>query len=154
MFHPIGNQWHRWRRLPAARIFLGDHVMSINPASSRSHRSAWDVLWTVGLLVLITAGLCSRSFAQTDTGRIVGTVTDPTGQRFLVPLSLSQIRQTASNSQRLPMRPVNSTSLPFPAAPISRKSMLRDLRRRLRPSILRLPRYRLCSSNCNQGLST
>ncbi|MGA8290559.1 MAG: carboxypeptidase-like regulatory domain-containing protein, partial [Acidobacteriaceae bacterium] len=53
--------------------------MSINPASSRSHRSAWDVLWTVGLLVLITAGLCSRSFAQTDTGRIVGTVTDPTG---------------------------------------------------------------------------
>ena len=53
--------------------------MSTNASSSPSHRPAWSLLWTLGLLVLITTGLCSRSLAQSDTGRIVGTVTDPSG---------------------------------------------------------------------------
>ncbi len=53
--------------------------MSSNAVSPQSHRFAGSLLWTLGLLVLITLGFSLGSLAQTDTGRVVGTVTDPTG---------------------------------------------------------------------------
>ena len=53
--------------------------MSINAVSSHLHRHSWSLLWTLGVLAVVILGFSPRSIAQTDTGRIVGTVTDSGG---------------------------------------------------------------------------
>src|SRR3984957_6608142 len=53
--------------------------MSINAVSSHLHRHSWSLLWNLGVLAVVILGFSPRSIAQTDTGRIVGTVTDPGG---------------------------------------------------------------------------
>ena len=53
--------------------------MISNAASSQPKRPAWNLIWMACFLALLLVGLCPGSFAQSDTGRVVGTVTDPTG---------------------------------------------------------------------------
>lgn len=66
--------------------------MSTNAISPQPQRQGWSLLWIVILVVLVLVGSGPRSFAQSDTGRVVGTVTDPTGA------SISGANVTVTNS--------------------------------------------------------
>jgi hypothetical protein len=57
--------------------YLGDHHMNFASISQRN--DACRLLRIIGLLLFVIFGSLLQSHAQSDNGRIVGTVTDPTG---------------------------------------------------------------------------